>query len=264
MIIETGTEMERTNEPLLAAREVVKSYGHVQALRGANFDVWGGEVVGLVGDNGAGKSTLIKIFSEDLGADDGEVYFRGRRISIESAIAARRLGFETVYQDLALAPELDISANLFLGRELTRGGMLGKLGFLDKKEMRVRSHNLLGEIGLDVSDQRGRVSNLSGGQRQGVAIARAVNFAETIIFMDEPTAALGVVQSAKVRDLVRQMRDAGLAVVYISHNLPDIFEITDRIEVLRLGQRVARFRTENTTMEEVVGAITGSIIHDNV
>ena len=256
--------METSREPLLAGRGIVKNYGHVQALRGANFDVFAGEVVGLVGDNGAGKSTLIKILSETLRADGGEVWFEGRKLPTESAIAARRLGFETVYQDLALAPELDLAANLFLGREMHRGGFLGALGFLDKKTMRVRAKTLLAEIGLDIPNQRGPVSNLSGGQRQGVAIARAVNFATSIIFMDEPTAALGVVQSAKVLDLVRGMRDAGLAVVYISHNLPDVFEIADRIEVLRLGQRVARFNREEATMEYVVAAITGSLVHEDV
>ena len=256
--------MESSREPLLSGCEIFKNYGYVQALRGANFDVFAGEVVGLVGDNGAGKSTLIKIFSETLRADGGDVWFDGRKLPMESAIVARRLGFETVYQDLALVPELDLAANLFLGRELRRGGLLGALGFLDKKTMRVRAQALLGEIGLDIPNHRGPVSNLSGGQRQGVAIARAVNFATSVIFMDEPTAALGVVQSAKVLDLVRGMRDAGLAVVYISHNLPDIFEIADRIEVLRLGQRVARFKIEEATMEDVVAAITGSVVHEGV
>jgi simple sugar transport system ATP-binding protein len=244
---------------LLEARGVVKHYGHVRALEGADFDVHQGEVAALVGDNGAGKSTLIKILSGTVQPDGGHIAFEGRPVSIESPIAARRLGMETVYQDLALAEDLDPAANLFLGRELMRTGLPGRLGFIDKKAMRGRAEEAFGTLGVGLQDVDVEVAMLSGGQRQAVAVSRAAAWASRVIFMDEPTAALGVVQAEKVLDLIRRIRESGKSVVLISHNLPQVFQVADRIQVMRLGRRVARFRAGDVTMDEVVGAMTGAL-----
>jgi simple sugar transport system ATP-binding protein len=248
------------SEPLLEARGVVKSFGGVRALRGVDFAVHPGEVAALVGDNGAGKSTLVKILSGTLDPDGGELRFEGRQVTIPNPVVARELGIETVYQDLALAPELDPVANLFLGRELVRQGPLGRLGFLDKAAMRRRTNKAFADLGIGLQDTGAMVANLSGGQRQSVAVSRA----SKVVFMDEPTAALGVVQSAKVRDLIRRVRDSGIAVVLISHNMPEVMELADRIEVLRLGVRVARFRAADTTMEQVIAAMTGALGNEDV
>jgi simple sugar transport system ATP-binding protein len=249
-------------EPLLEAREIVKSFGRVHALRGANFTVFPGEVVALVGDNGAGKSTLVKTLAGVHPPDAGEILFEGRPVHIASPVAARRLGIETVYQDLALAAELDPAANLYLGREVMRSGVLGKLGFLDKGEMRRRGDQQFKELGVTIQDTSAPVATMSGGQRQGVAVSRAVTWASKVVFMDEPTAALGVVQTRNVLDLIGRVRDRGLAVVLISHNMPEVLEVADRVEVLRLGERVARFERGDVTMEQIVGAMTGAIKHD--
>jgi simple sugar transport system ATP-binding protein len=249
-------------EPLLEARGIVKSFGRVRALRGASFTVNQGEVVALIGDNGAGKSTLVKTLSGVIHPDEGEIRFEGRPVAIPSPVAARELGIETVYQDLALAPDLESSANLFLGREAVRSGLLGKLGFLDKGAMRRKTEEAFTQLGVGVQDPTAAVATMSGGQRQGVAVARAVTWAGKVVFMDEPTAALGVVQTRNVLDLIRRVRDTGLAVVLISHNMPEVMEVSDRVEVLRLGERVARFTTANTRMEELVGAMTGALRHE--
>jgi simple sugar transport system ATP-binding protein len=249
-------------EPLLEARGIVKSFGRVRALRGASFTVNAGEVVALIGDNGAGKSTLIKTLSGVLHPDDGEIRFEGEPVTLLNPVAARELGIETVYQDLALAPDLESSANLFLGRETTRGGLLGKLGFLDKGAMRRKTQEAFTQLGVGVQDPTAAVATLSGGQRQGVAVARAVTWAGKVVFMDEPTAALGVVQTRNVLDLIRRVRETGLSVVLISHNMPEVMEVSDRVEVLRLGERVARFSTADTSMEELVGAMTGALRHE--
>ena len=252
------TNEDRTNGRLLAARGVVKRFGHVRALEHADFDVFPAEVAALVGDNGAGKSTLIKILSGTLQPDAGEIWFDGRTRSIPSPLAARHLGLETVYQDLALAADLDPAANLFLGREIHRPGVLGTLGFLNKKAMREKAKDAFATLGIGLQDIDAEVSMLSGGQRQAVAVSRAVTWASRIIFMDEPTAALGVVQAQRVLDLIRRLRDSGMSVVLISHNLPQVFEVADRIQVLRLGKRVATLSPLETTMEQVVGAMTGA------
>jgi simple sugar transport system ATP-binding protein len=249
-------------EPLLEARGIVKNFGRVRALRGANFSVFPHEVVALVGDNGAGKSTLIKALAGVYQPDDGEIYFDGERVEIHSPLDARRLGIETVYQDLALAAELDAGANMFLGREIMRPGLLGKLGFIDKHAMRARSRETFDNLGVALQNTAAPVATMSGGQRQGIAVSRAVTWASKVVFMDEPTAALGVVQTRKVLDLIARVRDQGLAVVLISHNMPEVFEVADRIEVLRLGTRVARFRRGDVSMEDVVGSMTGAITHD--
>jgi simple sugar transport system ATP-binding protein len=249
-------------EALLEARGIVKSFGRVRALRGADFTVNTGEVVALIGDNGAGKSTLIKTLSGVLEPDGGEIRFEGHTVAIPTPHAARALGIETVYQDLALAPDLESSGNLFLGREALRPGVLGKLGFLDKREMRRRTREAFKTLGVGVQDPTAAVATLSGGQRQGVAVARAVTWAGKVVIMDEPTAALGVVQTRNVLDLIRRVRDTGLAVVLISHNMPEVMEVSDRVEVLRLGERVARFKTADVSMEDLVGAMTGALRQD--
>jgi simple sugar transport system ATP-binding protein len=246
-------------EPLLEARGIVKSFGRVRALRGANFTVYPGEVVALIGDNGAGKSTLVKTLSGVHPPDAGEILFEGHSVTLHNPTEARDLGIETVYQDLALAPDLESSANLFLGREDVRPGLLGALGFLDNGAMRKRTKEAFTTLGVGVQDVEAPVANFSGGQRQGVAVARAVTWASKVVFMDEPTAALGVVQTAKVLELIRRVRDTGLSVVLISHNMPDVLAVSDRVEVLRLGERVAQFKTSEVTMETLVGAMTGAI-----
>jgi simple sugar transport system ATP-binding protein len=246
-------------EPLLEARGIVKNFGRVRALRGASFTVHPGEVVALIGDNGAGKSTLVKTLSGVHEPDDGEIRFEGQPVTIPTPHAARELGIETVYQDLALAPDLESSANLFLGREAVRSGLLGKLGFIDKREMRRKTADAFKTLGVGVQDATAAVATLSGGQRQGVAVARAVTWAGKVVFMDEPTAALGVVQTRNVLDLIKRVRETGLAVVLISHNMPEVMEVSDRVEVLRLGERVARFTTADASMEELVGAMTGAL-----
>jgi simple sugar transport system ATP-binding protein len=250
-------------EPVLEARNIVKSFGRVHALRGANFTVYPEEVVALIGDNGAGKSTLVKTLVGVHPPDSGEIRFEGRPVSIGSPHDARALGIETVYQDLALAAELDPAANMFLGREIVRSGVLGRFGFLDKAAMRKRSDEAFDSLGVRLQDTGARVANMSGGQRQGIAISRAVTWAQKVVFMDEPTAALGVVQTRNVLDLIKRVRDHGLAVVLISHNMPEVFEVADRIEVLRLGERVARLKPQDVTMEDVVSAMTGAAtFHD--
>jgi simple sugar transport system ATP-binding protein len=246
-------------EALLEAHGIVKSFGRVQALRGASFTVNTGEVVALIGDNGAGKSTMVKTLSGVLTPDDGEIRFEGRPVTISDPHAAGELGIETVYQDLALAPDLESSANLFLGREAVRAGLLGKLGFIDKREMRRRTQEAFETLGVGVQDATAAVATLSGGQRQGVAVARAVTWAGKVVFMDEPTAALGVVQTRNVLDLIKRVRETGLAVVLISHNMPEVMEVSDRVEVLRLGERVARFKTADASMEDLVAAMTGAL-----
>jgi simple sugar transport system ATP-binding protein len=247
-------------EPLLEARKIVKSFGSVRALTGANFTVYPREVVALVGDNGAGKSTLVKTLVGVHPPDSGEILFEGEQVEIHTPQQARAIGIETVYQDLALAAEIDPAANMFLGREILRGGPLGKLGFLDKAAMRSRSDEAFQDLGVQIQDTTAPVANMSGGQRQGIAISRAVTWASKIVFMDEPTAALGVVQTRNVLDQIKRVRDdQGLSVVLISHNLPEIFEVADRIEVLRLGERVARLRPSDVSMEDVVSAMTGAL-----
>jgi simple sugar transport system ATP-binding protein len=245
-------------EPILEAREIVKTYGHVQALRGANFSAFTGEVVALIGDNGAGKSTLIKVISGVARPDGGEILFEGRVVDIPSPAAAQSLGIETVYQDLSLAPDLDGAGNIYLGREIVRPGLLGRLGVLDKRAMREGAVKAFSELGVAIEDPDATVAYLSGGQRQGVAVARSASWASKVIIMDEPTAALGVVQSARVLDVIRQVRERGLAVVLISHNMPEVLEVADRIEVLRLGRRVATIARADATLESLVGAMTGA------
>jgi simple sugar transport system ATP-binding protein len=243
-------------EPLLEARGISKRFGHVQALDGADFSAFGGEVVALIGDNGAGKSTLVKTLSGTIRPDSGEVYLEGRQVHFSNPLDAQRSGIETVYQDLALAPDLDAAANLHLGRELY---LIPFLKVLDRRTMRERAKVAFADLGVELPDVHAPVVTLSGGQRQSVAVARAVSYASKVIFMDEPTAALGVVQRGRVLDTMRRVRDRGIGVVLISHNMPEVLAVSDRIEVLRLGRRVATYRARDTSVEELVGAMTGAL-----
>ena len=248
-----------TAAPVLELRDIVKTYGTVQALRGANLTVRANEVVALIGDNGAGKSTIVKTLSGVIQPDSGSILVDGSPVVLGSPIAARAQGIETVYQDLALAPDLDPSANLFLGRELMRKGLLGRLGFLDKRGMHAQAQAAFGRLGVGLQDTSHSVDTMSGGQRQGIAVGRAVVWASKVVLMDEPTAALGVTQTERVKDLIESVRSSGVSVVLISHNLPFDFAVADRIEVLRLGARVATFTRDEWTSEKVLGAMTGAL-----
>jgi simple sugar transport system ATP-binding protein len=244
---------------LLEARGLSRSFGHVRALDGADFDVNAGEIVGLIGDNGAGKSTLIKALSGNLDLDDGEVYFEGRRVRLSTPRQAEDVGIEVVYQDLALAPHLNPVQNVFLGREIPRKGVLGYLGFMDEKQMRRQASASFSELGATVQSLTSPVGSMSGGQRQGIAIARAMAWAKKVLILDEPTAALGVVQTKNVLESVKRVRDKGIAVVFISHSMPHVLEVCDRIQVLRLGKRVATYPRDGTAVETLVGAMTGAL-----
>lgn len=250
-------------QALLQARGIVKNFGHVRALRGCDFDVYPGEVVAMIGDNGAGKSTLVKVIAGVQPPDEGELYFDGKPVTLHDPTDAQALGIETVYQDLALAPDLDPAANLFLGREIVKPGLLGKLGFLDTKAMTTKTLAAFSNLGAGVQSATAPVATMSGGQRQSIAVSRAATWADRLVIMDEPTAALGVVQSRAVLDLVRRVRDQGIAVIIISHNMPEVLSVSDRVEVLRLGRRVARFTTADTDMEALVGAMTGARVQED-
>ncbi|MEP6812413.1 MAG: ATP-binding cassette domain-containing protein [Actinomycetota bacterium] len=240
--------------PALAVRNLTKNYGHVRALRGVSFEAHAGEVTALVGDNGAGKSTLIKCIAGVVHPDEGTIEVNGAAVTMTDPEQATRLGIETVYQDLALAPDLDAAANVFLGREVRRFRI-----FHNHPEMRRRTARSFRELGVGmVQDMRVPVVSFSGGQRQSVAIARAAMWAEHVIVMDEPTAALGVIQTQKVLELITRVRDRGLAVVFVSHNLPQVLEIADRIEVMRLGARVARFSRGEVDVERLIASISGA------
>ncbi len=245
---------DRTATPVLEARGVVKTFGTVRALQGADFVVDAGTVTALIGDNGAGKSTLVKVLSGVFPPDGGEVLLDGVPVALHSPLDAHRLGIETVYQDLALAPHLDAAANVFLGREIRRGRV-----FTNKRAMRKRTMEAFKDLQVTtVQDPSVPVASLSGGQRQSVAIARSALWAKRVIFFDEPTAALGVLQTRRVLDLIRRVRDQGLGVVLITHTLPDAIDVADRVEVLRFGRRSAHFDRGNATIELLVAAITGA------
>jgi len=244
---------------VLEGRALGKRFGHVVALDGADFELRAGEVLAVVGDNGAGKSTLIKVLSGALAPDSGTLLLDGQPVSFRGPLEARRRGIETVYQDLAVAPALDVAANLFLGRELRRSGFLGAvLRQLDHRAMRAQAAAHLAALQVGIQSMSQPVETLSGGQRQAVAVARAAAFASRLIILDEPTAALGVKESAMVLDLIRRIRDRGLPVVLISHNIPSVFEVADRIHVQRLGRRAAVVSPRTHSMDEVVALMTGA------
>jgi D-xylose transport system ATP-binding protein len=239
---------------LLALRGVSKRFGAVQALSGVDFQVSAGEVVGLVGDNGAGKSTLVKTIAGIYEPDEGEFTFEGEPVSIDGPNDATALGIATVYQDLALCDNLDTVANLFLGRELMASGPSVRL---DEVTMEHRSHELLDQLAVSIPSVRSEVGTMSGGQRQQVAVARSLLGEPKVVLLDEPTAALGVAQTAQVLALIKRLRERGLGVVVISHNLADVFEVCDRIFVMRLGQPGGDFAVGDVSREQVVAAITG-------
>lgn len=245
--------------PILEARGLSRSFGHVRALDEADFDIGAGEVVALIGDNGAGKSTLVKALSGNLELDSGEILFEGDRIEMTNPQQVSALGIEVVYQDLALAPHLDPAQNVFLGRELPATGILGRLGFMDNKEMRKRARASFDELGATVRSLTTPVGSMSGGQRQGIAIARAIAWASKVVFLDEPTAALGVIQTKNVLDTIKRVRDRGIAVVLISHSMPHVLEVSDRVQVMRLGRRVTTLQTKDASVEQLVGAMTGAL-----
>src|SRR5437867_4867273 len=246
--------------PILEARGLVKKYGQVVALNGADFELYPGEILAIIGDNGAGKSTLIKALSGALQPDEGEISLDGEHVHFRSPLDARRAGIETVYQDLAVAPALDIASNIFLGREARRRGPLGRLlRMLDKRTMRREAARHFSELKIGVQSIGQPVETLSGGQRQGVAVARAAAWARRVVIMDEPTAALGVKETRQVLDLIRRVRDRGLPVILISHDMPHVFELADRIHIMRLGKRVAVVTPKTHTMPEAVAIMTGAM-----
>lgn len=244
---------------VLQARGLSRQFGHVRALNDVDFEVFPGEVTALIGDNGAGKSTLVKALSGNLAIDSGSILFDGAEVDMSTPSAVSALGIETVYQDLALAPHLDPVQNMYLGRELRRNGIGGAFGFMKTKEMRVASKAAFDELGATVRSLTSPVGEMSGGQRQAIAIARAVHWASRVVFLDEPTAALGVRQTKNVLETIRRVRDKGIAVVFISHSMPHVIEVADRIQVLRLGTRVANISAKETSMEELVGLMTGAV-----
>jgi fructose transport system ATP-binding protein len=246
-------------EPILEARGLVKRYGHVVALNGADFELYPGEITAIIGDNGAGKSTLIKALSGAIQADEGEIRLDGAPIAFRAPLDARRAGIETVYQELAVAPALDIAENIFLGRELRRGGVAGRvLRALDKRRMRREAARHFSELKIGVPSIGQAVENLSGGQRQGVAVARAAAWGRRLVIMDEPTAALGVKETRQVLDLILRVREGGLPVILISHDMPHVFELADRIQIMRLGRRVAVVTPQTHSMPEAVAIMTGA------
>ena len=248
-----------THTPLLELNKISKRFGGVQALTDVDFSAERHQVTALVGDNGAGKSTLVKIISGIVAADSGTYRFEDRIVRVDSPQAAAALGIATIYQDLALSDNLDVVANLFLGRE-----EVGGVGLLDETDMEQQATKVLTRLAVRIPSVRTQVASLSGGQRQSVAIARSMLGKPTMVVLDEPTAALGVAQTAQVLDLIRRLRDQGLAVVVISHNLADVFAIADVIVVLWLGRQVAVLDAKRTNSEEVVAAITGANVGDRL
>jgi D-xylose transport system ATP-binding protein len=250
--------MSTNGAPLLSLEGVSKHFGPVQALEGVDFSVRTGEVVALVGDNGAGKSTLVKTIAGINSPDAGTIEFEGRPVKISAPSDAVHLGIATVYQDLALADNLDVVANLFLGHELTSSGVGTLTQALDETSMEHRSHELLEQLAVTIPSVRSEVGGLSGGQRQQVAVARSLLGEPKVVLLDEPTAALGVQQTAQVIELIKRLRQRGLGVVVISHNLADVFAVADRVSVLRLGRNAGEFDIDKVSREDVVAAITGA------
>jgi fructose transport system ATP-binding protein len=249
-----------TNAPLvMKATGLTKRYGQVTALDGADFELRAGEIMAVIGDNGAGKSSLIKCLSGATIPDEGEIFLDGKVIHFKSPIDARRAGIETVYQDLAVAPAMTIAENLFLGREIRRTGVLGSVfQMIDKKKMLEESISRMNDLKVGIRSMTQAVETLSGGQRQCVAVARAAAFAQHVVIMDEPTAALGVKEGNMVLELIRRVRDKGLPVILISHNMPHVFEIADRIHIARLGKRAAVVNPKKISMSDTVAVMTGA------
>ncbi|AEF56293.1 ATP-binding cassette domain-containing protein [Marinomonas posidonica] len=247
--------------PILQTKKLVKRYGSVTAIDHADFELYPGEILAVIGDNGAGKSSLIKALSGALTPDEGEILLDGKPVHFSSPMEARALGIETVYQNLAVSPALNIADNLFLGRELRKPGILGSVfRMLDKKEMEKRAREKMAELGLmTIQNISQAVESLSGGQRQGVAVARSALFGSKVVIMDEPTAALGVKESRRVLNLIKEVRDRGLPIILISHNMPHVFEVADRIHIHRLGKRTAVVTPESHSMADAVAIMTGAM-----
>ncbi len=247
-------------QPILEARGLVKHYGQVVALDGTDFDLYPGEILAVIGDNGAGKSSLIKALSGAIRPDAGEIFLNGEAIHFRNPSDARRFGIETVYQTLAVAPSMNIYENLFLGREIRRPGVLGSVfRLLDKKKMLDDATTYMRDLKFHIQSMTQAVSTLSGGQRQGVAVARSAAFARNVAILDEPTAALGVKESSMVIDLIRNVRARGLPVILISHNMPQVWELADRIHIQRLGKRIAVIKPNDYTMSDGVAIMTGAM-----
>jgi fructose transport system ATP-binding protein len=250
---------------VLQARGLSKHYGHVVALDDCDFDLRAGEILAVIGDNGAGKSTLIKSLTGAVTPDAGTMTLNGEPVHFHTPLDARRAGIETVYQELGVAPALDITQNLYLGREQRRKGILGTVfRQLDKPAMRHGSAKQMTDLGIRIQSIRQKVETLSGGQRQAVAVARVAAWATSVVIMDEPTAALGVRETNQVLRLIERVRDNGLPVVLISHNMPNVFEVADRIHIHRLGRRIALVEPGSTSMEEAVAVMTGAKSPDSL
>ena len=247
-------------QPILSGKNLVKRYGKVTALDHCDFELYPGEIMAVIGDNGAGKSSLIKALSGAVVPDAGEVYLEGQKVNFKSPIDARHAGIETVYQTLAMSPALSIADNMFMGREIRKSGFMGKaLHQLDKKKMEEFARDKLSELGLmTIQNINQAVETLSGGQRQGVAVARAAAFGSKVIILDEPTAALGVKESRKVLELILDVRSRGIPIILISHNMPHVFEVADRIHVHRLGKRLCVIDPKDYTMSDAVAFMTGA------
>ncbi len=248
------------SQPILTARNLVKRFGRVTALDKADFDLYPGEILAVIGDNGAGKTTLIKAISGAAPPDEGEIFLDGIQVKFRTPIEARTAGIETVYQTLALSPALSIADNMFLGREIRKPGIMGKLfRQLDRRKMEQLARDKLSELGLmTIQNIAQAVETLSGGQRQGVAVARAAAFGSKVIIMDEPTAALGVKESRRVLELIQDVKSRGIPIVLISHNMPHVFEIADRIHVHRLGRRLCILNPREYSMSDAVAFMTGA------
>ena len=247
-------------QPILKARQLVKRYGRVTALDHCDFDLMPGEILAVIGDNGAGKSTLIKALSGAVRPDEGTITLEGREVSFASPLDARGAGIETVYQTLAMSPALSIADNMFMGRELRRPGVLGSwFRMLDRPAMERFAREKLNELGLmTIQNINQAVETLSGGQRQGVAVARAAAFGSKVVILDEPTAALGVKESRRVLELIRDVRARGIPIILISHNMPHVFEVADRIHIHRLGRRLCVIRPGDYSMSDAVAFMTGA------
>ena len=248
-------------DPILKAKNLVKRYGKVTALDHCDFELYPGEILAVIGDNGAGKSSLIKVLSGAVIADQGEVFLEGDKVDFRSPIDARAAGIETVYQTLAMSPALSISENMFMGREIQKSGFMGKyLKQLDKSAMESFAREKLTELGLmTIQNIKQPVETLSGGQRQGVAVARAAAFGSKVIILDEPTAALGVKESRRVLELILDVRSRGIPIILISHNMPHVFEVADRIHIHRLGKRLCVVDPKDHTMSDAVALMTGAV-----
>ncbi|RMC37633.1 ATP-binding cassette domain-containing protein [Paracoccus alkanivorans] len=253
-------------EPILKARGLVKRYGKVTAINRSDFDLMPGEILAVIGDNGAGKSSIVKALCGAVIPDEGEIWLEGKKVSFSSPIDARNVGIETVYQTLAMSPALSIADNMFMGRELRKPGFMGKwLRKLDRPAMEKFARQKLSELGLTtIQSINQAVESLSGGQRQGVAVARAAAFGSKVIILDEPTAALGVKESRKVLELIQDVRSRGIPIILISHNMPHVFEVADRIHIHRLGRRLAVIDPREHSMSDAVAYMTGAQVPEGI